>query len=132
MSHWAVYQRKVTDQEMRPYVPGEDLTGISVHPDETPELGGMIARNAQDHTNQWYMAPEYFATVFEETPRVVRGRMTDAHAYAWLAALRVPWELSYEPEQLLPYTLRISGNTCNGQALARVVQHLIAQRAAHG
>lgn len=46
---------------MRPYVPGEDLTGISVSAQDTPEEGGYIARNPENHKDQWYVAKAYFA-----------------------------------------------------------------------
>lgn len=54
------YYKKTAEQEMRPYVPGEDLTGISVNTEDTPELGGMIARNSDNHKDQWYVAKEFF------------------------------------------------------------------------
>lgn len=38
---WKRY-RKTATQEMRPYVPGEDLSAVSVSAEDTPELGGMI------------------------------------------------------------------------------------------
>ena len=59
MSEFKFYQRKGLS-EMRPYVPGEDLTGISVSDQDTPELGGMIARNPKNHADQWYVAKKYF------------------------------------------------------------------------
>ena len=37
--------RKKNLQPMRPYIPGEDLTGVSVSPEDTPEEGGMIAND---------------------------------------------------------------------------------------
>jgi hypothetical protein len=46
---------------MRPYIPGEDLTGISVNKEDTPEAGGYIARNPDNHADQWYVSPAYFA-----------------------------------------------------------------------
>jgi hypothetical protein len=49
---WKKY-RKTKLQEMRNYIPGEDLTGISVAETETPKLGGKIARDAQG--SQWYV-----------------------------------------------------------------------------
>jgi len=42
-NNWKQYKRKGVS-EMRPYIPGEDLSNISVNPVDTPELGGMIAR----------------------------------------------------------------------------------------
>lgn len=50
--------------EMRPYIEGEDLTNISVSPVDTPAAGGMIARNPENHTDQWYVAERYFAENF--------------------------------------------------------------------
>ena len=56
---WAYYKRKGLS-EMRPYVMGEDLSGVSVSDADTPEEGGMIARNPENHEDQWYVAREYF------------------------------------------------------------------------
>ena len=56
---WAYYKRKGLS-EMRPYVLGEDLSDISVNAEDTPELGGMIARNPENHKDQWYVAKAYF------------------------------------------------------------------------
>lgn len=57
--------RKKNLQEMRPYVPGEDLTGISVNKEDTPEEGGMIARNSANHADQWYVGKQFFADNYE-------------------------------------------------------------------
>lgn len=57
------HYRKVEAQPMRSYVPGEDMTGISVsEPDKKlPTLeGGMIARSAKDPEDMWYVAKEFF------------------------------------------------------------------------
>jgi hypothetical protein len=62
---WKKY-RKTATQEMRPYVPGEDLTGISVNKEDTPEEGGMIARNAKNPQDQWYVGKAFFADNYEE------------------------------------------------------------------
>ena len=56
---WKFYKKSVV-QEMRPYIPGEDLTGVSVSASDTPEPGGMIARNEADHQDQWYVAKAFF------------------------------------------------------------------------
>lgn len=53
---------------MRPYEPGEDLSGISVSAEDTPEEGGMIARNPKNHADQWYVAKKYFEDNLEEVP----------------------------------------------------------------
>jgi len=54
---------------MRPYVPGEDLTGMSVSEEDTPELGGMIAIG-DDNGAQWYVSKGYFDQFYEEVPIV--------------------------------------------------------------
>lgn len=61
---WKKY-RKTTLQEMRPYIPGEDLTGISINAEDTPEEGGMIARNAENHKDQWYVSKVFFEENYE-------------------------------------------------------------------
>ena len=59
MSEFKQYVRKGFS-ELRPYVPGEDLSNVSVADVDTPELGGMIARNPKNHEDQWYVAKQYF------------------------------------------------------------------------
>ena len=56
---------KVGSQEMRPYLLGEDLTGVSVSEEDTPELGGMIARGA-DNGAQWYVSKGFFQLNYRE------------------------------------------------------------------
>jgi hypothetical protein len=65
MSDFKQYKRKGLS-EMRPYVPGEDMSKISVSQTDTPEEGGMVARNPQDHNDQWYVAKKYFEENLEE------------------------------------------------------------------
>ncbi len=63
---WKKY-RKVTTQEMRPYIVGEGMCGIAIRDAETPPvLGGQIARDPLDHNNQWYIPPEMFMLNFVE------------------------------------------------------------------
>jgi hypothetical protein len=45
---------------MRPYIPGEDLTGISVWDGDTLEEGGMIAMNPKNPDDQWYVGKDFF------------------------------------------------------------------------
>ena len=66
MSQWKQY-RKTAAQEMRPYVPGESLAGVSVNTVDSPEKGGMIARNARNHADQWYVAKEFFEDNYERS-----------------------------------------------------------------
>lgn len=62
---WKKYRRKGLS-EMRPYIPGESLENISVSQTDTPEEGGMIARNPKNHDDQWYVAKKYFEENLEE------------------------------------------------------------------
>ena len=50
---------------MRPYVPGEDLTGISFSAEDTPEEGGMIAMNPTDPDDKWYVSKGFFLEHYE-------------------------------------------------------------------
>jgi hypothetical protein len=49
---------------MRPYVEGEDMTGISVSDGDklvgSPKRGDMIARNPTDHSDKWLVSEVYF------------------------------------------------------------------------
>lgn len=60
---WKKY-RKTAEQRMRPYVPGEDLTGVSVSGRDTPEQGGMIAEGADDGA-RWYISKRFFEANYE-------------------------------------------------------------------
>lgn len=63
---WKQY-RRVGLSEMRPYIKGEDLTGVSVSAEDDPENDmGMIARNPQNHSDQWYVSRKYFDLNLEE------------------------------------------------------------------
>ena len=61
---WKKY-RKTALQEMRPYIPGEDLSNVSVSKEDTPEEGGMIARNSKNPNDQWYIAKDFFEQNYE-------------------------------------------------------------------
>jgi hypothetical protein len=62
------YRRKQI-AEMRPYVSGEDMHGISVGDVDcaagSPKTGDMIARNPKNHTDQWLISAQYFEDNFE-------------------------------------------------------------------
>ncbi len=64
MSEFKQYRKKGL-AEMRPYIDGEDLTGISVSEGDDPNAGGMIARNPSNHDDQWFVAMAYFWANFE-------------------------------------------------------------------
>lgn len=61
---WKPY-RKRSIQEMRPYILGEDLSKISVSKEDTPEVGGMIAKNPNNPDDQWYVAKKFFEDNYE-------------------------------------------------------------------
>lgn len=61
---WKEY-RKTEIQRMRPYVEGEDLTGVSVSASDTPEVGGMIAVNPNNQNDQRYIAKKFFEKNYE-------------------------------------------------------------------
>ena len=62
---WKQYKRSNVS-EMRDYVPGEDLSNISVSKEDAPKIGDKIARNPANHDDQWLVAKEYFIANFEE------------------------------------------------------------------
>ena len=59
--------RRTNIAEMRSYMKGENLDSISVSETDNPEEDmGMIARNPNNHKDQWYVARQYFLDNFEE------------------------------------------------------------------
>lgn len=68
MSEFLPYRRKQI-AELRPYVHGESMDGISISaPDKangSPKRGDMIARNPKNHADKWLVAAKYFADNFE-------------------------------------------------------------------
>ena len=68
MSEFKEYRRSQV-AELRPYVLGEVLAGVSISaPDKeagSPKAGDMIARNPKNHDDQWLVAAQYFADNFE-------------------------------------------------------------------
>ena len=62
---WKQY-RRIGLSEMRPYVVGEDLTGISVGDEDTPKEGDMIGRRPNNHADQWLVEMRYFEENLEE------------------------------------------------------------------
>ena len=51
--------RKATTQPLRSYVPGEDLTGVTVGANDSPAPGGMIACNPANPADKWYLSAEF-------------------------------------------------------------------------
>ena len=69
MAEFTRYRRKQI-AELRPYVPGEKLSGVSISDVDkqagSPKQGDMIARNPKNHADKWLVAAQYFADNFEE------------------------------------------------------------------
>lgn len=63
MPEFKRYRRKQIG-EYRPYMPGEDLAGISVGEDDkkngSPKAGDMIGRDPNNHKDQWLVNAGYF------------------------------------------------------------------------
>jgi len=60
------YRRKGLAR-MRPYIPHEDMTDISVSKEDDPITDlGMVAINPTNPKDQWYVAAKYFKDNFEE------------------------------------------------------------------
>ena len=66
MYMWTKYRKKGSI-EIRPYLysPPEDLTNISVSDTDTPEAGGMIIRDPENHEHQWYISLDFFLRNYE-------------------------------------------------------------------
>lgn len=66
MSEFKEYQN-IQSKEIRPYVKGEDLTGISVTEGIDPTKDkGYIARDPKNHEDQWYITKKFFKENFRE------------------------------------------------------------------
>ena len=67
MTKSKIFKRYIRNiAEMRPYISGENLDGISVSGEDYPQEDmGMIARNPKNHNGQWYVARKYFEDNFE-------------------------------------------------------------------
>lgn len=87
---WAYYRRTGLS-EMRPYVPGEDMTGVSVSASDymllagNPDPGGFIARNPKNHADKWYVAQAYFEANLEPVDSPPRDPAAELRAALKLA-----------------------------------------------
>ncbi len=66
---WKLYRKKGLT-EMRPYEPGEVLRNVSISDvDElngSPKKGDRIARNPDNHKDEWLIAEAFFKKNYEE------------------------------------------------------------------
>ena len=60
------WYRKKGSTPMRPYMPGENLIGVSVSDENMPpKEGGMIAYDPTNPVDQWYISKAYFEEHYE-------------------------------------------------------------------
>lgn len=108
------YFQRTGQCEMRPYLPGEDLSRVSVsEADKPPKLGDMIARNPKNHEDQWLVNKAHFITDFTAVNAVL---------------------VSPRPEDMVEgvkYSLTVHATeiedvnaTLNGPALLAAAQHM--------
>lgn len=64
MNRFKPHARIQKHQLLRPYVEGEDMTGIAVSFGITTTSGGFIAMSDTDVADQWYITPEYYKANF--------------------------------------------------------------------
>jgi len=64
MSEWNKFRKKGL-AEMRPYVPGEDLSGVSVGAGFTPKEGDMIARDPSNPADVWHVDGDFFRNNYD-------------------------------------------------------------------
>jgi hypothetical protein len=85
VSDFQRYRRKQI-AELRPYVPGERLEGVSISQADrdagSPKAGDMIARNPQNHVDQWLVSAQYFVANFEP---IDEGSVKSKGRHAWWA-----------------------------------------------
>ena len=63
------YRKKQT-QGIRPYIVGENLTGITISEKDTPELGGYVAVSGDD---KWYVSKDYFDANYKLTENLLNS-----------------------------------------------------------
>jgi len=66
MGDYKNYYNKNNVQPIRPYVPGEDMSGIYVYQGDIVEEGGMIACLPYNPVVKWYITREFFETNYVE------------------------------------------------------------------
>ena len=63
----AMYKEYVKSgtQWIRPYIEGEDMSGVSIEKGATARKGWMIAIDKDNLSDKWAISPEYFAANYE-------------------------------------------------------------------
>lgn len=70
MAEWRTVKAVVTRRiEIRPYVPGEDLAHVGISTEvklnDGPKQGDWVARDPDNHADQWMLSAEYVAKNYE-------------------------------------------------------------------
>lgn len=58
--------RKKGITEVRPYREGEPLTDVSMQPGVSPQPGDYIARDPNNHNDQWLISKDFYDRNYEE------------------------------------------------------------------
>lgn len=81
------YVSKQVPVEMRPYVLGEDLTGVSVSQADreagSPKPGDMIARNPRDNSDRWLVNAAWFRERYQPAPMTTRKPYPHGERDGW-------------------------------------------------
>jgi hypothetical protein len=68
MQNYKEYRKKQT-QLLRPYIDGEDTSGVSISDADkengSPQKGDMVAVNRNDETDKWLVAEKFFNDNYE-------------------------------------------------------------------
>jgi len=56
---------RIQNVEARPYVPGEDVSAVTMSESYTPQEGDMIARNPRDRDVLFLIPRDVFVTTYE-------------------------------------------------------------------
>jgi DNA-binding transcriptional regulator YiaG len=122
-SNWKKYNR-TNVAEMRKYVPGEDLSNISVSKIDNPIIDmGMIARNPENHEDKWYVAKEYFSNNFEEVitqrRRIVE---TETNYNASPARRRIKADINEEIRKSISKAIKEEGRNKNKTEMKTIIK----------
>lgn len=104
--------------EMRPYEVGELLPLVSISQADiangSPKAGDMIARNPNNHADQWLVAEEYFKENFEMLAGAAYEDKGEAH---FLLGKQVRYRyVDWEEGSFTPWA------TCNESDLKKILE----------
>lgn len=66
------YARKQKLSELKPWEEGDDMNGVTISAEDadtgSPKSGDFIARNPENHSDQWLIGATYFSDNFNSDP----------------------------------------------------------------